>query len=112
MLIIPPLFPPLLAVLGGVRPSVKPCISMTLFSVPDIFLFFALVCCPSSTAKRMKEDVALLLSGRSIQDRTPPKLPGHMDSAVSTIITMPLAEICHPLFFQKDGSLDKTLLSS
>jgi len=37
----------------------------------------------SSTAKRMKEHVALLLSGRSIHDRTPPKLPGHMGSAVS-----------------------------
>eukprot|EP00752_Nemacystus_decipiens_P011458 g10175.t1 len=36
----------------------------------------------ASTARRMKEDIALLLSGRSVEDRTPPKLPGHMDSAV------------------------------
>lgn len=38
-----------------------------------------------SAAKRMKQDVALLLSGRPLRDRTPPKLPGHMDSAVSAI---------------------------
>ncbi|CAM9921280.1 unnamed protein product, partial [Scytosiphon promiscuus] len=36
----------------------------------------------ASAAKRMKEDVALLLSGRSLDSRMPPKLPGHMESAV------------------------------
>lgn len=38
--------------------------------------------CTRSTAIKIKQDVSLLLSGRSSRDGSPPKLPGHMESAV------------------------------